>query len=49
MLQPATVEISSVEIKYMTEEPMTVQPTNTVIKSRINDLENKINNIINNI
>jgi hypothetical protein len=49
MLKPATVEISSVEIKYMTEEPMTVQPTNTVIKSRINDLENKINNIINNI
>lgn len=49
MLRPATVEVFDVEIKYLSEEKVTVVPTNTVIKSQINALENKIKNIINNI
>lgn len=49
MLQPSTVEVFDVEIKYLSEEKVTVVPTNTIIKSQINELENKIQNIINNI
>jgi hypothetical protein len=47
-LTPATVEISNVEIKYLREEQVNVLPTNTVIKSKINVIESKIDNIINN-
>ena len=48
MLRAATVEVFDVEVKYLREHHVTVEPTNTVIKSQINALENKIRNIMNN-
>lgn len=49
VLAPAAVEIVDVQIKYMTENGLTMKPTNTVLKSQINELEDKIHNIINNL
>lgn len=49
VLQETAVEIFNVEIKYMSENSLTVAPTNTVVKSQINNLESNIKNIINNI
>ncbi|MDK2600658.1 hypothetical protein QO179_24500 [Bacillus stercoris] len=48
MLQATSIEIFDLEIRYMTENKVTVQPNDTVVKSRINSLEDKIWNIINN-
>lgn len=49
MLEATSMEIFDVEIKYISENALTVQPVDTVVKSKINNLESKIRNIINNI
>lgn len=48
-LVATSVEVFDIEIKYLSENNLTVQPINTIIKSKINNLEDKINNIINTI
>lgn len=48
-LEPTTVEITSIEIKYLREDKVKVQPVDTVVKSKINNLDSKLRNIINNI
>lgn len=48
-LNPAKVEVFDVEIRYMTDHPLTIQPINTEIKSRVNTLEDRIKNMIRNL
>lgn len=48
-LQATTVEVFDVEVRYMMEDNVTVLPVNTTLKSRVNNLESDIRNIINNI
>jgi len=48
-LAAAAVEITDVEIRYMSENNMTVAGTDSSLKPAINNLEDKIQNIINNI
>jgi hypothetical protein len=48
-LNATSVEISDVEIRYISENSLTTAPTNGVIKPRINSLEDKIQNMITNI
>jgi hypothetical protein len=48
-LEPTSIEVRDVEIKYLSENNVTVEPVDIVVKSRINNLESKIRNIINNI
>lgn len=49
MLEPTKVEISHVEIKYLSENDVSVTPIDTSLKTRVNSLEDRIQNIINNI
>lgn len=48
-LEPTVIEVSNVEIKYMTENELKLTPINTTIKSKVNSLEDRLKNIINNI
>lgn len=49
VLAAASVEVVSAEVKYFSENGLVVQPTDLVIKSQINNLEDRIRNIINNL
>ena len=48
-LEATTVEITSIEMKYLREDKVKVQPVDTAVKSKINNLDSKLRNIINNI
>ena len=49
VLKATAVEVFDIEIKYMSENSLTVEPINTNVKSKINNLEDNIRNIMNNI
>lgn len=49
VLQAATVEISTVEIKYMTEDDVSIQSGNKSLKPSINLLSEKIQNVVDKI
>lgn len=49
VLQGATVEVVDVDVQYLSENHLTVQPVDTVVKAKMNTLESTIRNIINNI
>jgi hypothetical protein len=49
ILTATNVEVFDVEIKYMSENNLAVAPINTQVKSKVNELEDKVKNIINNI
>lgn len=46
-LEPGAVEISELSIHYAEEHHLSVSPVDTEIKSRVNQLESKLKNIIN--
>jgi hypothetical protein len=48
-LGPVNIEVFDIEIRHLSENKLTVEPIDTVVKSRVNNLESKIRNIINNI
>lgn len=48
-LDAASVELVDVSIQYFSENALTVEPVNSVVKSRINKLEDEIDNIIRNL
>ena len=48
-LSPASFELSDIQILYLSENRLTVEPIDIVVKSRINNLESNIQNIINNL
>lgn len=48
-LSSVSVEIESVEMKYMTEAKLGLQPINTEMKSRINVLKDKMENAMKNV
>lgn len=48
-LQAATVELSSIEIKYMTEDNVSVQSGNLQLKPSINLMNDKVQSIVNKI
>lgn len=49
VLVATAVEVFDVDVQYLSENHLTVQPVDTVVKSKINNLESTIKNIINNI
>lgn len=49
VLVATAVEVFDVDVQYLSENHLTVQPVDTVVKSKINNLESTIQNIINNI
>lgn len=48
-LQAAKVEVSNVEIRYMTENNVLLQPSNGVLKPRVDLLHDKIDSIVTNM
>lgn len=49
ILEDVTVEVVAIQICYLSENQVTVQPVNTIMKSKVNTLQDQIKNMINNV